>query len=377
MSGRTAERADQVGLRIGDREYLGWMNVRITRSLEQLAATFDVEIHERWPTLDRPWQIRPFDPCEVYIGEDLLIAGHVDVYSAGFGANEHAVRITGRSKTADLVDCMSELPGTEFRNADLGAIARAICAPFGIEVVAEADLGAPFNIAAFEKTETAFSFLERLARLRGVLLTDDPRGRLLITRTGQAPAAGQLVQGENVLTGKCELNVSKRFSRYVVLSQLGSLATISPTGNTLPEQLQPGGEDQPDVQGVAVDPQVPRYRPHVSMAESSSTAPEASQRARWQAAHAAGRSVRGQMTVVGWREDDGALWAVNRMVPCRVPFLQLDRDLLIAGVTFQLDAQGRRTELELGPPEGFTPEPLSQERAVRSGADSWTPRPFS
>jgi hypothetical protein len=116
-------------------------------------------------------------------------------------ATQHVVRIAGRSRTADLIDCQSEVEGGEFRNSDLAAIARAVAQPFGVQVVAEADVGAPFDLVAMEKTETVFAFLERLARLRGVLLTDDPQGRLVIARADSGAAAGRLVQGDRVLAG--------------------------------------------------------------------------------------------------------------------------------------------------------------------------------
>lgn len=375
---RIAPRDDIPRLRIGDRDFEAWKEIKVTRGLDRLSGDFALRIAEaRAPTeADRPFAIRVFDPCEIRLGEDLVLTGHVDAVLPAMDRDQHEILVLGRSRTADLVDCQIEIEGGEFRNADLGAIARAVCAPFNIMVVVEAPLGEPFDIAAFERTETAFDFLERLARQRGVLLTDDAAGRLVIARAGETAAQGRVVQGENLLAAIGELNGAKRFSRYVILSQLGALAEISPTADDLPEPRGPGGEAQPGILGLALDRDVPRYRPRVAMAEQALTAPQAEARALWQAAHAAGRGIRGRLTVPGWRQEDGSPWAVNQRLPCRVSWLRLDGEMLIASVSFTLTERGgRRTVLEVGPVQGFTPEPLAEERgggAGRGGASTWT-----
>lgn len=372
---RPAPAADVPRLRVGGMDYFGWTQLRVTRGIDRMAADFDLQVVERWTSQAPPWQITPFSPCEIFLGEDLLLTGYVDGYFPAFDARGHFVRIIGRSKTEDLIDCTPEIEGGEFRGATLDAIARRVCQPFGIEVVVETDTGDPFDLAAFERTETGFDFLERLGRLRGVLLTDDEEGRLVLTRAGGAFAAGQLVQGENVLRAQGELNVARRHSKYIILGQRGgeSAATwqdVEGEGEAEP----PGGAPQTAVMGSAIDPNVPRYRPRVSLAETALTPAEARQRALWQAAYFGGRSTKARITVQGWRQEDGTLWRINRLVPVQVPFLQLDQDLLIAGVTFCLDPQGRTTELELGPVQGFTPDPGQVKRRKPkggSGGNQW------
>ena len=45
-------------------------------------------------------------------------------------------------------------------------------------------------------------------------------------------------------------------------------------------------------------------------------------------------------------------------MPVRIPFLSLDMELLIAGVTYGLDNnRGRHTELTVGPVDGYQPDP--------------------
>jgi prophage tail gpP-like protein len=107
---------------------------------------------------------------------------------------------------------------------------------------------------------------------------------------------------------------------------------------------------QTEVKGEALDPDVPRYRPHVVMAESTADGPTAMQRAVWQAKYNAARGTLARVIVPDWRQSDGSLWRLNQLVAVRIPFLSLDMELLIAGVSYQLNAHhGRHTELTVGP----------------------------
>ena len=359
---------DALTLEVDGRIYGGWQEASVARSLDRAAADFDLLVTERWGEGTAPWPIAPFAACRVLIGEDPVLTGFVDAVQPFFDARGHGVRVSGRSRTADLVDCTPEIAGREWRGTTLDAIARAMAEPFNVEVVAEAPMGDPIDLAVIEPAETAWDAIERLARLRGVLATDDGRGRLVLTRASDQRLPGRVAQGENVLAAQGRLNVAQRFSRYVILTQRGTTAAFDPEGEEEGEAATPGGEARPSIAGVAEDRAVPRYRPKVTMGEQSMTAEDATARALWQAAYAAGRSLRASVTVQGWRQADGALWPVNRLLAARLPWLQVERDLLIAGVTWTIDGRGRRAELDLAPAEGFTPEPVPAAPAGGSAA---------
>lgn len=358
MSDRLTE-DDEPRIRVDGRDYLGWKALRISRGIDRVASSFDFEANERWAQFDAPWQIQPFTPLEIFFGNDLLLTGHVDRYEAGFDAQRHDVRIVGRSRTADLVDCSPDLGG-EFRASTLEALARRIARPFGIGVVNEAPVGAPLPLAAIEPTETAFDFLERQARLRGVLLADDGAGNLVLTRAGAAEATDAILQGDNVVTGRASLDVAERFSVYRVLAQRGT-SGAGGWGEINDETPAPtaGGAAQPGIAGEARDGAVPRYRPRTRIADQAMGSGEAQALADWWADFQAGQSIKATFLVEGWRQRDGSLWQPNRLVRVRAPWLQIDDTLLIAAVTWTLDAEGRKTEIEVAPPSAFTPEPTA------------------
>lgn len=346
--------ASGVTLTVNGQEYGGWTAVRISRGIEQAASEFDISVTERWAVTatSPPWQIKLNDSCTIALAGQLVLTGYVEKYRAGYTATSHTVRIAGRSKTCDVVDCMPDLGAGQFSGYTLDKIARALAAPFGISVVVDAPMGASFPAVVLEKSETAHAFLEKLCRMRSVLASDDENGNLVLTQAGSGRAAGAIVEGKtgNILAASAELSCNERFKTYVVLGQ----APLSFDGQA--EQLE--------VLGSASDPGVPRPRRFAEHAESAVDPGDSAARAKWRALHNAGKGTQLTATVRGWFQPDGTLWRPNQTAPVTSPRLQIDRSLLIGKVTWLLDDKaGSRTELALAPQEAYLPEPVS----VRAG----------
>jgi prophage tail gpP-like protein len=356
-------------LTVDGKIYAGWTSLRVTRALDRCATDFDIEVSERWADQDTAWMIQPFAECVVSIGQDPVLTGYVDGYNPAFGRTAHTVRILGRSRTEDLIDCTPDIKSGQFAGYSLEAIARSICALFKIGVVVETD-GAAGVVAdaKIERCETAFTFLERLCRMAGVLACDDAQGRLVLTRAGATRANGSLVQGGNILDAKLQLNVHKRFSDYIIKGQHGvggakggglDLSGLAGPGPAIAPPVHTSGKVQTDQEAIAHDAGVPRYRPHVTLAESQMSQAQMQLRANWQRAYAYGRAVQVHIDVQGWRQPDGSLWQLNQLVPVTSAFLGFDAlDLLVASVQYELsDHTGRVTKMVLGPIEGYTPDP--------------------
>ncbi len=367
-------------LLVDGQKYSGWTGFSVERSLTQAAGSFSLATAmAENGNAKLSWPVDPFTPVRIALGDDVLLTGFVDVVAPLLDHGQHGIQLSGRSRTADLVDCMTEVDGGEFRASSLDAIARAICAPFGLEVVVRADMGDPFPIAAVNRSETAWQFLEQLCRLRGVLLTDDAEGRVVLTSVSETRASASLVQGLNIESASATLDVSKRFSKYIIRSQTpigsaaGSWEDVAGEGEGLPS----GGGVGIAVHGEATDPDVPRYRPYIAAAEHALDQAGAQGRAQWQATYARGRAAVLKLRVQGWRDDAGALWQPNTLVPVKAPWLRLEQDLLVVSASYRLDAKGRSTTLTLGPVAGYTPDPGQVKRrqaaAGSDGADTWGP----
>ncbi len=375
MSATTENDARDLGheitLTIGGKVYGDWMEMSVERAIDRMKSAFTIGVNDRRTSSTQLWQITPFSACTVAIGKDVVLTGYVEAYEGEIDARSHRVTVTGGSQTMDLVDCSPDIPSGQFKGYTLEQIARAICKPFGINVVVQTNATQVFPDATIQRTEKCFAFLERLGRLAGVLLTDDEHGNLVLTTAGSTRATSAIVQGQNLLRGTCKLDASKRFSRYVVKGQT-AIGSASSNWGGAGGFGSPGGAVPAAVvtnlQAVATDSGVPRYRPHTGMAEAQLDAAGMQRRATWERNYAQGRATSARLTVSGWRQADGTLWKENTIVSVTAPFAQIDQDLLIARVRYTVSpTTGKRTELEVGPISGYTPDPGQVKTPHRKG----------
>lgn len=349
-------------LKADGRAYEGWTSARVTRDLRAAAAVFEIEVTERWPGQEQPWPLRPGQVCTIELDGETVLTGHVDIYAPSHAASAHAVRVTGRSRTADLIDCSALVPGGQFKKYGLAAIARALAQPFGIDVTVEADAGAAFADVQVQQGESCFELIERLCRVRALLASDGARGDLVLTRAGagSVPRAERLRRGSggNILVGSARLSHATRYSEYRVKGQQAGTDQIFGAAAAAPSAR-------------VSDPGVTRFRPRLVIAEAQADAAAMRERARWEAKVSAAEGTEARITVAGWRQSGGALWTVNALAHVEDAWLGLDRDLLIAAVTWIADEQSSRTEMVLVPPAALTPQPASDDSGTPSRGNQW------
>jgi prophage tail gpP-like protein len=88
----------------------------------------------------------------VLLGGDLVITGYIDRYMVGYDKGTHRVKIVGRSKTEDIVDCAvdvttSGIDSWQINATTLKQAAEILCKPYGITVAAP-DGDGPFPAQA-------------------------------------------------------------------------------------------------------------------------------------------------------------------------------------------------------------------------------------
>ena len=331
---------DVAELQVDGVRYGGWKSIRISRGIEQIAGAFELGLTERWAGQDLPRPIRPGDECEVMVDGETVITGYVDDARPSYDKESHAVTVSGRDRTGDLVDCSAIHKSGQWANARLDKIARDLCAPFGIKVHAEVEVGRAFGSFSLNEGEAVFECLDRAARLRAVLLVSDGRGGLVIARAGATRAPAQLVEGENILAASGDFSWRERYSRITVKGQ----------GRGDDEN---NGATVAHVAARVDDASITRYRPLIVLAEDQDRAGTLKDRAEWEMGVRMGRGSRASVTVQGWHADASTLWQPNRLVHLRSPYLGADIDLLIVSATYILDESGTRTEMELVRPEAF------------------------
>lgn len=336
-----------IKLRVSGQEYSGWKTARVTRGIEAVAGGFELGVSDRWAGQEKPWPIREEDECALFIGGKQIIKGVVDKRAPSFGSREHSLKVSGRDKTAEMIDCSADVGVWEFVNTNLLALASQLASPYGIDVSMQPGIDPPAPVArlTIDPGETSFEALERACRLAGMLAVSDGDGGLVLTRAGTARCGTSLVQGENILSASGNFDSTGRFRHYKVLAQHQGSESLYST--------QAAG-----ISGTAEDSGVRRAsRSLIIRADGNASQAQARTRAQWEAIVRAARGQAFHVTVQGWTQGDGSLWPINALVHLKSEYLEVDSDVLISEATYSLEAGGTTTQLTLKRPDAFKPKP--------------------
>ena len=338
-------------LKIGTSSYEGWKSLQLTRSIEQLAHSFNVSYTDQWAEKGKKIPIRAGDAHKLAYNGRTVTAGWVDEDDLDYDANSRTLGFAGRSKTADLVDCAALYKGGKWRNKTLLDIAKDICEPFDISVKANVDVGDPFggpDHFSLTLGETAFEAINRGARARGVLLMTDSDGNLVIDRAGETKLKAVIERGKNILRGNRKRSLQDRFSSYTLFGQTSADDNLFGT--------------QCNVSRTASDADVTRYRPIVIQGDGEPNGSALQTRANWERNVRAGRAVRVSYIVQGWEYADGKLWEPNNIVRVIDPDAELDDELLITETVHTRDEGGTKTSITLTAKEAFEVEALPTKK---------------
>lgn len=336
---------DELTIRVGGNTLSGWQEVRVTRGIERVVSDFEIAMTERFPGLDLP-AVKPGLECEVFLGDDKVITGYVDRYIPEITAHSHSVRISGRSKTQDMVDCAAVWPGSQIVNGTVLQIAENLLDPFGISTYALDDVGPAVPKTVIGMGDSVFDVLEPMARLRALLMYDDTQGNLVFSRVGKTKAAGGFKEGVNVESAGIAYSMDQRFSDYAAFRVKVSA-------------FQDGGNESnliTDEQDTAV----PRYRPKFFIAETNDGGFDvARRRAVWEMNRRIGRSAAVHVVTDSWRDSAGTLWAPNTLVSVDLPSLKLPQQQWLVGEVSYIRGQtGTHAQLVIMHPGAFEPQPL-------------------
>lgn len=322
--------------------YLGWTELAVETSIEAMSGQFDLSLATRERTAAAEWPIAEGAACEVLLAGRTLITGWIDAVERTIDAEFIGLRVRGRDRTADLVDCAAVHQPGSWRGRKLSQIAAELLAPFGIGLTMRGDEGAAFTRFALQQGETVFAAIERMARYRGLALWSPGDGTLTIGNPDSGERTGMVRLGHNVISATVTRDLTERFSTYLLKGQASG-------------SDQRNGEAAAHVKGEATDPGVRRYRPMLVLGEEQADPAALKRRAAWEAAVRAGRGESLTATVPGWLTDAGQPWQAGARADCQLTALQVAGDLLVERARFTRDGQrGSLTELSLVPPQAWT-----------------------
>ncbi len=357
---------DEAVLYVNDKVFSGWKSVSIKRTLEAVAGSFTLEIVERpdEQSEDAPFTINPFDECRLMVGLYSVVTGHVDSVSIRLSKDSKTVTVSGRDKTADIVDCPNLVrPGT-WKKKKIEDIAQDLCDPFDISVTTDVDTGGVVSMFRLQPGETIFEALEKECKKRNLFLTSLPSGVLIFSKAGQNSTGVVLAEGENILDIAFENDVKNRFSTYEVEGYPKKKGELDPA-KTYKKGKGNGVRNGYD------DPDVPRYRPTHITAEGVTNKASSALRAQWEAKQRAAKAESISVTVPGWTLPDFGLWPLNHTVIVTAPSVRIDKELLIVGIDLKKDPEaGTTTVLTLKRPDVYEELPKFPKGRGASGGSN-------
>jgi prophage tail gpP-like protein len=338
--------ADDLTLEFDGHKLTGWAEIRVTRSLDHITSDFEIAVTEKYPNRDAV-AVKAGQPCRVMLGDDLVITGYVDRVTTEFDTHSHRVRVAGRGKLQDAVDCAAIWPNGQIVYGTLEDISEKLLKVYGIGVMVQTDTGGPIPKQILNIGDSVFDVLEPIARYRALLMYEDTSGDLILSGVGTAHAASGFVEGKNVEAAGIAYSMDQRYSLYSAY-RVKVLAL-----------KDSGGESNliADIQ----DPGVPRFRAKYFVAETFDGGFDVAQRrALWEGLRRVARSASVHVVCDSWRDAGGALWTPNTLATIELPSLKLPKaQWMIAEVSYIRNAGGTHAQLVLMAPEAFAPQPTN------------------
>ena len=363
----------EITVLINGKTYRVWETAEITRSFDVIADTF---------ALTGPWDpsnpddretFRPFSykPFSLYIGGERVMQGTVLNNNPESAANQNSIAISGYTTAGILADVM--LPPTlypfETDGLNLLQIAQKMSSPYGVTVISQDDTGAPFggiitdvnllvdptkNRLALGKAEITYTegekvdigpvekiytFLIKLARQRGLVISSDTLGRLLLQTPTNEPAQDTIRAGQDTfIKSSAEY---KGQQRYSTITALGTevIDGVGQSGDVIDPAIQKTGITRPLV--------IKAQETNKGNLKDAATAQYGRQLAS---------SIVNIVTVRGWRRpSDNKLWKDNTRVIYINPgdMIYTETEFLIRQAKYVRGPETEVTELTLVFPEAY------------------------
>ncbi len=339
-----------IKLVVGSDEFKFWSSIQITRNID----TFDTF------SFDAPYGddslikdiIKPleFKPGELFIDDELLSTIVLLDPIPTIGV-DNSITVTGYGKPGVLNDCnikQTDYP-IEFNDQTLEQIAKEIAGLFDIDVefggspLSIGSFPAPVSGAPFEKVKleidwNPFNFLIKLAKLRGYLISNTKKGKLLFWKAGSSFLSTTLKQGHTPL-----LSVTPNIKPQGYYSEITGL----PPGST---------KKEPELATVK-NSNLSVNRPHVYRIDQHLSGADLQDAVKWKMGLMIGNAIGYTINVEGLRDERGQVWEPNTFINLTAPGAYVNNETTFVIKNLTLNKGGSEmTSMDLVLPESYSGE---------------------
>ena len=376
-----AQDKDNITLEVNGQEYGGWLSAQVVTGLDQIASQFAVEVTEQYP--GGSIRIRPGDKVTVRLGDSTVVTGYVDRTPVSYDATSVTHNVSGRSRTADLADCCIETgietetkvaakkadtglgryagikyqadgtklsterpkvtaapKASQWRKIDVGQTIAAMIDPYGIQLKTDLHGVKTLDKVSVSVGTKVAEAIKTLVQKMNYLVTDDEFGDLVLWSPDAAQSATDalVVNSDglpsNVLEASAGFDYEQVFSDYIVFGQTKKSANVCST--------------------VVTSPALGVRRRVLKLFESGAVdADTVTKRAQFESSYRLGKAKAATYTVQGWRQSDGSLWRKGMKVRIKDSIMNIDDEMIIEKVTYDLTEAGSTTQLDVVPVEAL------------------------
>ncbi len=358
-----------INLQVNGVEYTNFTDASVSVALDTLSNDFTF-------TATLPaGQNLPFkggESCTIVVDDELVMTGFIENVTGTYTAGSHVIIVSGRDKTADVLDSSINIMDDIRAPVTLKQIIEKVIEHIGADIaVVDAASPEPFNkaedIVAPQPGDNAFQFIEGYAQKRQVLLTSNAEGNIVITNSEATPSGGVLQNAlggnsNNIVASSWAYLANGLYNKYIQKGQLDPVA-LSFGGSTSSDGVV-------SQQGEAVDDSIRAGRQLVTTPDKGFSQAQLQSRAEWSKKIRQGRSVSYSCDTQGFQNSAGALWTVNTLVSIFDDFADIDRDLLLNSIQFSYSGRGSISLLTFVEADAYELQ-LNEPKPVGSNQDSF------
>lgn len=293
---------DKVSLLIGGRAHSDWITYEIDSHLITPGDAWRVELAPPQDAL--PDVVVEGAPIELRVGRDTVLVGRVDTIDEETAKDRDTLILTGRDGAGVLLDCSA--PIFVAKQATLAQVIANVVKPLGITKI-KISAGSTYTNEKIniEPGDRAWNVLSHAAEANGLWPWFAPDGTLIVGGPDYTtkPVATLIMRrngkGNNVISIKRTRSMAERYSEVTVLGQMHGTA---------------GEPGKNGIKGVAKDPAVTVYRPHVVIDHECESVAMAISRARKLLMDSRLRGFTFTAKVKGHRTSDGVLWTPGQRI---------------------------------------------------------------
>jgi len=339
-------------IQVSGRPFRLWETAKVSRSIDDNTGKFSFTNSSLLPS-DFP--VKAGDPVRILVNGTPIVTGYVDEVGASGSVDNHAITVSGRDSTADLIDsslpdAVKSLDGL----MDIKSLSERVIAALGANIQVVDTTGLQNYIWDLKidgsTTETCINFLMNYARKLQVYMIADGRGRLQIFRPGGTRASSPLLhlstnRSNNVKSWNVRIGYQSRYNTYICRSQ----------DNIGFDEEADYGEEGTSRTGIVVDSTIRTGRLLEIGAEESMNDTECGGRANEEANLRRARSTEYTALVAGVTQSNGDLWSLGDRVTVQDDFSGLRGDFLIRAIQYSIGIrEGSQTEITIAPIDAYT-----------------------